>query len=97
MGNGRAKANFAADGFVKILGGQRPLTASLGAHIVGPSAAGDLIHEVCVAMEFGASAAGSGDDLPRPSDLFGGGARGRSRLRRRPHPHVAGASWGTRM
>jgi len=27
----------------------------LGAHIIGP-AAGDLIHEICVAMEFGASA-----------------------------------------
>ena len=26
----------------------------LGAHIIGPSA-GDLIHEICVAMEFGAS------------------------------------------
>ena len=27
----------------------------LGAHIIGP-AAGDLIHELCIAMEFGASA-----------------------------------------
>ena len=27
----------------------------LGCHIIGPSA-GDIIHEVCVAMEFGASA-----------------------------------------
>ena len=33
----------------------RPPTAFLGAHIIGPGA-GDLIHEVCVAMEFGASA-----------------------------------------
>ena len=54
MGNGRAKANFAADGFVKILA-DKDTDRILGAHIVGP-AAGDLIHEVCVAMEFGASA-----------------------------------------
>ncbi|WP_037316713.1 dihydrolipoyl dehydrogenase [Ruegeria halocynthiae] len=54
MGNGRAKANFAADGFVKILA-DTETDRILGAHIIGPSA-GDLIHEVCVAMEFGASA-----------------------------------------
>ncbi|MEL6452548.1 MAG: dihydrolipoyl dehydrogenase [Pseudomonadota bacterium] len=54
MGNGRAKANFAADGFVKILA-DAETDRILGAHIIGP-AAGDLIHEVCVAMEFGASA-----------------------------------------
>ncbi|RBI84108.1 dihydrolipoyl dehydrogenase [Rhodosalinus halophilus] len=54
MGNGRAKANFAADGFVKILA-DKETDRILGAHIVGPSA-GDLIHEICVAMEFGASA-----------------------------------------
>ena len=54
MGNGRAKANFAADGFVKILADAQT-DRILGAHIIGP-AAGDLIHEICVAMEFGASA-----------------------------------------
>ena len=54
MGNGRAKANFAGDGFVKILVDKNS-DRILGAHIVGP-AAGDLIHEICVAMEFGASA-----------------------------------------
>ncbi|WP_209506551.1 MULTISPECIES: dihydrolipoyl dehydrogenase [unclassified Ruegeria] len=54
MGNGRAKANFAADGFVKILA-DKETDRILGAHIIGPGA-GDLIHEVCVAMEFGASA-----------------------------------------
>ena len=54
MGNGRAKANFAADGFVKILA-DKATDRILGAHIIGP-AAGDLIHEICVAMEFGASA-----------------------------------------
>ncbi|WP_147127006.1 dihydrolipoyl dehydrogenase [Shimia ponticola] len=54
MGNGRAKANFAADGFVKILA-DKTTDRILGAHIIGPMA-GDLIHEICVAMEFGASA-----------------------------------------
>ena len=54
MGNGRAKANFAGDGFVKILA-DKASDRILGAHIIGP-AAGDLIHEICVAMEFGASA-----------------------------------------
>ena len=54
MGNARAKANFAGDGFVKILA-DKDTDRILGAHIIGP-AAGDLIHEVCVAMEFGASA-----------------------------------------
>lgn len=54
MGNGRAKAVFAGDGFVKILA-DKQTDRILGAHIIGP-AAGDLIHEICVAMEFGASA-----------------------------------------
>jgi dihydrolipoamide dehydrogenase len=54
MGNARAKAVFQADGFVKILA-DKATDRILGAHIIGP-AAGDLIHEVCVAMEFGASA-----------------------------------------
>ncbi|WP_324752273.1 dihydrolipoyl dehydrogenase [Roseovarius sp. Pro17] len=54
MGNARAKANFAADGFVKILA-DKETDRILGCHIIGPSA-GDLIHEVCVAMEFGAAA-----------------------------------------
>ncbi|MEP4247541.1 dihydrolipoyl dehydrogenase [Tateyamaria sp.] len=54
MGNGRAKAVFAGEGFVKILADANT-DRILGAHIIGP-AAGDLIHELCVAMEFGASA-----------------------------------------
>lgn len=54
MGNGRAKAVFMGDGFVKILA-DKDSDRILGAHIIGP-AAGDLIHEICVAMEFGASA-----------------------------------------
>ncbi|ABV94619.1 dihydrolipoyl dehydrogenase [Dinoroseobacter shibae DFL 12 = DSM 16493] len=59
MGNGRAKANFAADGFVKLLA-DKATDRILGAHVIGPMA-GDLIHEVCVAMEFGAAA----EDLAR--------------------------------
>lgn len=54
MGNGRAKAVFQGDGFVKILA-DNATDRILGAHIIGPMA-GDLIHEICVAMEFGASA-----------------------------------------
>ncbi|TDL81893.1 dihydrolipoyl dehydrogenase [Palleronia sediminis] len=54
MGNGRAKANFAGDGFVKILA-DATTDRILGAHIIGPMA-GDLIHEICVAMEFGGAA-----------------------------------------
>ncbi len=54
MGNARAKAVFQGEGFVKILA-DAATDRILGAHIIGPMA-GDLIHEVCVAMEFGASA-----------------------------------------
>jgi len=54
MGNARAKTVFQAEGFVKILA-DATTDRILGCHIIGP-AAGDLIHEVCVAMEFGASA-----------------------------------------
>ena len=54
MGNGRAKAHHAAEGFVKILA-DKETDRILGAHVIGPYA-GDLIHEICVAMEFGASA-----------------------------------------
>lgn len=54
MGNARAKANFSGDGFVKLLA-DKETDRILGCHIIGPGA-GDLIHEVCVAMEFGASA-----------------------------------------
>jgi dihydrolipoamide dehydrogenase len=54
MGNARAKAVFQGEGFVKILA-DAATDRILGAHIIGPMA-GDLIHEICVAMEFGASA-----------------------------------------
>lgn len=54
MGNGRAKAVFQGEGFVKLLVDANT-DQILGCHLIGPSA-GDLIHEICVAMEFGASA-----------------------------------------
>jgi len=54
MGNGRAKAYFATEGFVKLLA-DKETDRILGAHLIGPMA-GDLIHEICVAMEFGAAA-----------------------------------------
>ena len=59
MGNGRAKANFASEGFVKILA-DKETDRVLGAHMIGPMV-GDLIHEICVGMEFGAAA----EDLAR--------------------------------
>jgi dihydrolipoamide dehydrogenase len=59
MGNGRAKAVFQGDGMVKLIA-DAATDRILGCHVIGP-AAGDLIHEVCVAMEFGASA----EDLAR--------------------------------
>ena len=54
MGNARAKSHFAGDGFVKLLA-DATTDRILGAHIIGPMA-GDLIHEICVGMEFGAAA-----------------------------------------
>ncbi len=52
--NSRARANGDTDGFVKILADQET-DAILGTHIIGP-AAGDLIQEIVVGMELGASA-----------------------------------------
>lgn len=54
MANSRARAALQADGFVKILADAKT-DRVLGCHILGPHA-GTIIHEVCVAMEFGASA-----------------------------------------
>ncbi|MEX2517833.1 MAG: dihydrolipoyl dehydrogenase [Paracoccaceae bacterium] len=55
MANGRAKANLVTEGFVKLLA-DASTGQLLGAHIIGPGA-GDLIHEICVGMSLGASAA----------------------------------------
>jgi dihydrolipoamide dehydrogenase len=57
--NGRARANRAMDGFVKVLA-DAATDRVVGAHIIG-AGAGDLIHEVGVLMEFG----GSSEDLAR--------------------------------
>ncbi|WP_347268011.1 dihydrolipoyl dehydrogenase [Paracoccus sp. (in: a-proteobacteria)] len=54
MGNARAKAMFQGDGFVKMIV-DAETDRILGCHIIGPNA-GEMIHEICVAMEFGASA-----------------------------------------
>ncbi|KAE9632675.1 dihydrolipoyl dehydrogenase [Parasedimentitalea maritima] len=54
MGNGRAKAVHQGEGFVKLIT-DKETDRVLGAAIIGPGA-GDMIHEICVAMEFGASA-----------------------------------------
>jgi len=59
--NSRARCNAETDGFVKILA-DASTDRILGGHIVGP-AAGDLIQEIVVAMEFG----GSAEDLARSS------------------------------
>lgn len=57
--NGRARALADTEGFVKLLADART-DRLLGAHILGPRA-GDLIAELAVAIEFGASA----EDLAR--------------------------------
>ncbi len=53
MANSRAKAIDDAEGFVKILADEKT-DKVLGAHIIGPHA-GELIAEIGIAMEFGAS------------------------------------------
>ena len=53
MGNSRAKAIDDAEGFVKILADKKT-DKVLGAHLIGPHA-GELIAEIGIAMEFGAS------------------------------------------
>lgn len=59
--NGRARAIGDMDGFVKILAHEKT-DRILGAHLIGPHA-GDLIAELAVAVEFGASA----EDIARSS------------------------------
>jgi dihydrolipoamide dehydrogenase len=59
MANSRARATFDEQGFVKILA-DATTDRILGAHIIGREA-GNTIHEVVVAMEFG----GSAEDIAR--------------------------------
>ena len=54
LANSRAKVNNETDGFVKILADSRT-DKVLGVHIIGPHC-GDMIAEMALAMEFGASA-----------------------------------------
>ncbi len=53
MANSRAKVNNEVDGFVKILADAKT-DKVLGVHIIGPHC-GDMIAEMALAMEFGAS------------------------------------------
>lgn len=53
MANSRARGAGTPEGFVKILADAKT-DQVYGCHILGPHA-GTMIHEVCVAMEFGAS------------------------------------------
>ena len=54
LANSRAKVNYETDGFVKILADSKT-DKVLGVHIIGPHC-GDMIAEMALAMEFGASA-----------------------------------------
>ena len=54
LANSRAKVNNETDGFVKILA-DKETDKILGVHIIGPHC-GDMIAEMALAMEFGASA-----------------------------------------
>ena len=54
LANSRAKVNNETDGFVKILADSKT-DKVLGVHIIGPHC-GDMIAELSLAMEFGASA-----------------------------------------
>ena len=54
MANSRAKVNNETEGFVKILADSKT-DKVLGVHIIGPHC-GDMIAEMALAMEFGASA-----------------------------------------
>ncbi|MFN7452680.1 MAG: FAD-dependent oxidoreductase, partial [Alphaproteobacteria bacterium] len=54
LANSRGRASAQTDGFVKIIA-DRKTDRVLGVHIIGAHA-GTMIHEACIAMEFGASA-----------------------------------------
>ncbi|MEO1028235.1 MAG: dihydrolipoyl dehydrogenase [Pseudomonadota bacterium] len=53
MANSRARTNHETDGFVKILA-EKGTDKVLGAHMMGVGV-GEMIGEICVAMEFGAA------------------------------------------
>ena len=64
MANSRAKAIDEPEGFVKILADAKT-DKVLGVHIIGPHA-GEMIAEMAVAMEFGASS----EDIARTLSLI---------------------------
>ena len=53
MANSRARTIDDAEGMVKIIA-DKETDKVLGVHIMGPNA-GELIHEACIALEYGAS------------------------------------------
>ncbi|GLQ22026.1 dihydrolipoyl dehydrogenase [Algimonas porphyrae] len=59
MANSRARCNHETDGFAKILA-HAETDEILGGHIIAPGA-GDMIHEICLGMEFKAAS----EDLAR--------------------------------
>jgi dihydrolipoamide dehydrogenase len=61
MANSRARTNHETQGFVKILA-EEGTDRILGAHMIGVGV-GEMIGEICVAMEFGASS----EDVARTS------------------------------
>jgi dihydrolipoamide dehydrogenase len=61
MANSRARTNHETDGFVKILA-EKGTDKILGAHMIGVGV-GEMIGEICVAMEFGAAS----EDIARTS------------------------------
>ena len=99
MANARAKANFAAEGFVKLLA-DAETDRILGCHVIGPSAGGPhprglRRHGVRRRRR------GPGADLPRPPDLFRGDARGGAGLRPGADPrlnrwHMREGKWADR-
>lgn len=54
VANSRARANLDTDGMIKLISDKKTKRL-IGAHIVGPQA-GELIHELVVGVEYGASA-----------------------------------------
>ena len=53
MANSRARTNHQTEGFVKVLA-DKTTDRVLGVHMIGVGV-GEMIHEICVAMEFGAA------------------------------------------
>ena len=74
LANSRAKVNNETDGFVKILA-DSSTDKVLGVHIIGPHC-GDMIAEMALAMEFGASAEDIAENLSCSSNAYRSNKRG---------------------